>query len=756
MKLNGLNPIKEVKEKEDKDEEDKDEEGKEINEKSKEKGNIISDKIYKEKKISTEKEIQIQKEKDKEELNLIIKLLKIEKDNRIKTDIIRIKDYLCSHIDYFKRLLEQSEDKLLKLIYSLNYEFFKTNERIMNFGEDGDKCYILLKGRVGIYKPFPITKQMTLRDYVEFLVDIRDNERNIPKFDRILNYNSKIDKVKLFAIDFDYTKIPQTYNNLSIVAEEERELAQASSGNLFGEMALIKNEPRNASIIALENCDMISIEKIDYAKIVRDMEEQRVNKELASFKRDYPIFLYWQPSKCIRLLSGFIKEEYDKDDYVYKQNDVPAAIYLIKEGIFEVISYFNFNWYEKFINYIHDTSESFFNDIDNPMIWKEDKITKKINDAYKDKSSPFILKRNPIDKVITSNHEFNDENGDMTKEVDEEISHNKNLIFKANIQKLESPNYFGFLEILELKHRICSVKCISQKGVLMKFPLLEFLQLIPTDKRNQFYLQERIFKEKKKIITQLKNTILTKLNFLKKEENNNYFLSKHFFNNNNIKRNIKKLDFKRNFIDNNLTPLINLKLRNGIDSMPKLNKSKSTLYYNISRKKKKELILSSNDYNINKIDNEKKNNYKDNSDNSFEVKRPNPKNGIIFGFKNSVIKLTKNKMKIFKGIFQNETDKKKVPLSLNIKQINNSNKEYIKYLENNIDLNITPTKLRNINIENRMTGKKYMSLEASKIIYRLNKSNEKTKSTNESRIDSKIILPYINNVRSPKNNKENY
>ena len=30
----------------------------------------------------------------------------------------------------------------------------------------------------------------------------------------------------------------------------------------------------------------------------------------------------------------------------------------------------------------------------------------------------------------------------------------------------------------------------------MKFPLLEFLQLIPTDKRNQFYLQEKILKKK--------------------------------------------------------------------------------------------------------------------------------------------------------------------------------------------------------------------------------------------------------------------
>ena len=86
----------------------------------------------------------------------------------------------------------------------------------MNFGEEGDKCYILLKGKVGIYKPTPITKQMTLRDYVEYLVHIRDIEKNMPKFERVLNYNSKVDKFKLISIDFDYTKIPRSTFTLNI------------------------------------------------------------------------------------------------------------------------------------------------------------------------------------------------------------------------------------------------------------------------------------------------------------------------------------------------------------------------------------------------------------------------------------------------------------------------------------------------------------------------------------------------------------
>ena len=703
--------------------------------------------------IEKEKQLQIQKEKDKAELNSIIKLLKLEKEKKIKTDIIRIKDYLCSHINYFKNLLEQSEERLLKLIPSLKYEVFKANERIMNFGEEGDKCYILLKGKVGIYKPFPITKQMSLRDYVEYLVRVRDIEKNMTKFDRILNYNSKIDKIKLFAIDFDYTKIPKSSFTLSIMIEEERELGQGKPGSSFGEMALIKNEPRNASIIALEKCAMISIEKIDYTKIVKDIEEQRINKELSSFKQSYPIFRFWPPSKCFRLLSGFITEEYDKDDYVFKQNDSPTGIYLIKEGIFEIVSYINFKWYEKFIEYIHDTSFSLLNDIDNPMVWKEDKINKKINDAFDNKVSPFSLNKSSIDKVIVSNKNEDNENRDIAKDIEEELSQNIKYIFKVNIQKLSAPNILGFFEIFELKFRICSVKCISQKGTLLKFPLLEFLQIIPTDKRNQFYLQQKIFNEKKTIIAQLKNSILAKLHFVKNEENKKYFLSKDFFINDNSKKYTNKLEFKKQFIDCNLTPLRSLKMNHEIDSIPKLNKSKSSIYYNLHKIKEKipsKEYLNSEDYNQNEE-------ITNNNDNSFEIRKHNSKNGIILGFKNSVIKLTRDKLEVIKGLFPKETKKVDFSPSLNIKQINNSDKEYIKYLENNIELSKTPNKFRKLYIKgkNGMTGKNYVSLEASRIVKKLNKYNNKTKSTSESKRNSELILPYIGNSKIPfKNNNE--
>jgi len=729
-------------------EKEKEKGNKDSAEKEKEiKENEISDQFDKEvsETLEREKKLKMQKELEKAELNAVIKLLKLEKDKREKNDVRKIKDYLCNHIDYFKNLLEQSEEKLMKLIPLLNFKTFKTNERIMNFGEEGDKCYILLKGVVGIYKPFPITKQLTLREYVEYLANVRDLEKNMPKFDRILNYNSKIDKIKLFAIEFDYTKIPQTTSKINLMLEEERELGQAKAGASFGEMALIKNQPRNASIIALERCGMIYIEKNDYTKIVKDIEEQRINRELASFKQFYPIFRYWPPSKCFRLLSGFITQEYDKDEYVYKQNDVPTAIYLIKEGIFEVYTKFNFNWYEQFINYIHDTSMSLMNDIDNPMKWKEDRINKKISDAFNNNSSPINLYKPPLDKIIVSHQEEDNENTDIAKDIEGEISQTKKHIFKANIHKLFSPNIFGFLEVLELKTRICSVKCLSQKGTLLKFPLLEFLQLLPTDKRNQFYMQQKLFEEKRHLIAQIKNNALTKIDFMKNEKNKIVYIKKDFFRNNNNKPS-NVIDFRKKFIEHNLTPMRNIIIGHEFNSIPKLYKSKSSINYNTPKIKEKKLVS----YKDHKNNDE----YSQNEDStynsaSYERKKPNSKNGIILGFKNSVIKLTKDKMEVIKGLFPVEQQKRSFSPNLNIKQIDNSDNEYIKYLEDNILLGKSPSIVRNVymNELDGMAGKKFVNYEIKNIINKIRQDAKKNKNSNSNGKNIDLILPKISSNR---------
>ena len=684
-------------------------------------------------------------------LNHIITLLQIDKDMKTSNDIKDLKDYLTSHYDYFRNLFRQSEERFLKLIPLLRYELFKANERIMNFGDEGDKCYILLKGTVGIYKPFPVTKSMTLRKYVEYLDKVKNEERNKSKFERLLNYNSKIDKNQLYLIDFDYNKIPKYSLPLDIVLEEERELAKGKDGISFGEMALIKNEPRNATIIALENCSLISIEKSDYNKIIKDLEEQRIIKELSTFKGKYPIFKFWPSGKCFPLISGLITQELMKDEYVYKQNEFPDYIYLMKEGIFEISCYYNFDTYERFIEYIHDTTYSLIPYIDNIIEWKEDKISKRVDLAFQKNLSPFIVDLDLEDKVTLSHKEqqiSNSNREDIAKNLEGELNKNKKLVFITKIRNLYSPDIFGFVEALELKQRLTTVKCISQRGVVLKFPSREFLQLLPTDKRNNFILQQRIFEEKKYLIAQLKNNAMAKLNFVKINIDKNLYIKKDFFINKSGKNN--SLDFKK------------IKLTKDSESLAPINLFQK---YQLSKNNSSIFTINSKTNNISKFTSKQSFTTCEENNNSlnkfpFDLSKRKTKNSIINGFKNSLIKLTKHKMNSLKNLYPIIEPKLKPSLSTtDIKKLENHTDNYVKYLRNNIQYVKTPTNLRNKEISdlNLMTGKRYINFEAEKIINEINKKNKlMRKITMETREYNGLFLPSVKmNLKVSRNNKKN-
>ena len=686
---------------------------------------------------------------ENENLNYIIELLKIDKDLKTEKDIQELKDYLTSHYDYFKKLLKQSEERFLKLIPLLRYEIFQPNKRIMNFGDEGDKCYILLKGRVGIYKPFPVNKSMTLRKYVEYLNKVKNEERNDSKFERLLNYNSKIDKNYLYLIDFDYKRIQKYSKPLNVVLEEERLLAEGRDGISFGEMALIKNEPRNATIIALEQCSLISIEKHDYNKSIKDVEEQKIIKELSSFRDKYPIFKFWPSGRCFPLISGLISQELMKDEYVYKQNEFPNYIYIIKEGIFEISSYYNFETYERFIEYIHDTTYSLIPYIDNPFEWKEDKNARRIDLAFQKNLSPFIVDLEIEDKVILSHKEkqASTNREELVKNLEDELNKNKKQIYKTKIRNLYAPDIFGFIEALELKQRLTNIKCISQKGIILKFPLREFLQLLPNDKRNNFTLQQRIFEEKKYIITQLKNSTMAKLNFVKINMDKNLYIKKDFF--------LKKIN-KKNSFDLKETKVIKtlgtLNLNNIFHF--RLKKSNSSLFtknsnLNNNSKFTSNESLTTTEERINNL--------------NLEKIKKRPKNIVINGFKKTLIILTKNKINAIKNLYP-KIDKKIKPSFLSnteFKEKGNHSNDYINYLGNNIPYVKTPAAITNRELSDlsQMTGKKYISFEADKIINEINKKNKSSRkiTAEETRQYNGLVLPYVNNAlkinRSSKKNK---
>ena len=673
--------------------------------------------------------------RDKVDISLetLIELIKTPHLKRTKNDSKLIQNYLCQNIDYFKKLTQEPDgnEKIPKIISVLNYESFKKDEHIIYFGEIGDKFYILLSGTVSIYKPSPKNMNMTLHDYVDYLVRIRDYEKNLLKFERVQNYNSSIDRVKLLIINYNSSKLPYSNKKIPVVIEEERFLIKLGPGTSFGEMALIKNETRNANIVANEKCELVSIDKVDYRKIIKDLEEQKINSKLKNFKLDYPSFQEWPANRCFRLISGFVTDNYSKGEYIYKQNSIANFIYFIKEGEFEVTSDINFAWYEKFIEYIHDSSDSLIKDMDNPNIWKEDNLQQKIEQANENNNSPCILTLPRITKAILShrmdnnynkyddmknNYENNNKVNEGTKEEDVENYINnqnqKNVIRRINIQKLEAPQTFGFIEPFELKRRFCNIKCVSREGIVQKIPFIEFLQLLPKDKKNRFFLEQNIFNRKKELIEQLKNGALVKLNFNYRKPN---IRSDRIYPG----RNMDKLPKKK--------PQILIKSI----SMIRLNQNNPT-YINDNN----EMHKNNSAINI----------YK-NKEYPIKIKK-----NIILGFKKSLFSFSKKKINSMTNNFLPVSllsQKSKTSFKKDNKVLANNSNSSIKYLEDNNSSSILPTKSSLMPIYDS-TGKNYINSSAGKIINKIitknNNISDFSRISNGNK-NSEISLPNIENKK---------
>jgi CRP-like cAMP-binding protein len=70
------------------------------------------------------------------------------------------------------------------------------------------------------------------------------------------------------------------------------EVVTLRSGKSFGELALIKNKPRAASIKCLEDCHFAVMNKSDYQKVLSRIEQKNLNK-IIDFLHSLPYLRPW-------------------------------------------------------------------------------------------------------------------------------------------------------------------------------------------------------------------------------------------------------------------------------------------------------------------------------------------------------------------------------------------------------------------------------------------------------------------------------
>lgn len=155
-----------------------------------------------------------------------------------------------------------------KVIDAIEVKEYKQGDRIINQGDDGNELYLVGKGNLKCYK--------------------------------------KIDN-------------------------EEKLVKEYAENEAFGELALLYNTPRQASVVADSDCLLYILDRETFSNIVK-YETIKQREKYDEFLKRVDILKNLDEYERNKLCDCLEKEEFSKDNYVIKEGEEGSHFYLIIEG----------------------------------------------------------------------------------------------------------------------------------------------------------------------------------------------------------------------------------------------------------------------------------------------------------------------------------------------------------------------------------------------------------------------------------------
>ncbi|KAL4438849.1 hypothetical protein ABPG74_016569 [Tetrahymena malaccensis] len=202
----------------------------------------------------------------------IIRPIKKAPQIRSDHDIFLIQE-VTKDIPFFQKyIMEGKEDVHQKSCKHMTYERFSSGDMVFSQGDRGSKFYIILEGLVGIYI-----------------------------------------KIK----------------------SEQKKVKELRGGESFGELALINDAPRSASIKCITDCHFAVLDKKNYITLFQQILDNEIKKEI-SFYPEIELFSNWNYNKMKSFYNHSFRIKVKKGDTIISESDNIDAIYIIASGEFVV------------------------------------------------------------------------------------------------------------------------------------------------------------------------------------------------------------------------------------------------------------------------------------------------------------------------------------------------------------------------------------------------------------------------------------
>jgi CRP-like cAMP-binding protein len=103
------------------------------------------------------------------------------------------------------------------------------------------------------------------------------------------------------------THLPESFANFQL---------HVSDG--FGDLALVNDQPRAATIVTLERCELVRIEKTDYNRVLKFIHEKQIS-EMTNFLRSVPAFEGWTKAALRTIAGKMAFKKYQPGDTIIEE-----------------------------------------------------------------------------------------------------------------------------------------------------------------------------------------------------------------------------------------------------------------------------------------------------------------------------------------------------------------------------------------------------------------------------------------------------
>lgn len=106
-------------------------------------------------------------------------------------------------------------------------------------------------------------------------------------------------------------------------------------GQAFGELALLNDQPRAATVKTTRDSTFAILDKKDFQKILGRIENRLIEQK-ARFFMDMPFLKHWTKTQIHRLIRSFESKSFVRNQVIYNQGDQSSLVYIIQKGEFEI------------------------------------------------------------------------------------------------------------------------------------------------------------------------------------------------------------------------------------------------------------------------------------------------------------------------------------------------------------------------------------------------------------------------------------